>query len=117
MYYPTIVYTAYQSGWWVSWSQFQLTSGERQGTVWSGPQSIAGLTHRQTFTLTLTAMGNLEKQVDQMYMSVDSGRIQKHSEETLAGTGSNPEPPCFKAEMLPMASPCCLMSYPNKAKK
>jgi len=44
----------------------QLTSGERQGTPWTGRQTIAGLTHRdkQPFTLTFTPLDNLELSIN-----------------------------------------------------
>ncbi|XP_049444776.1 uncharacterized protein LOC125896339 isoform X2 [Epinephelus fuscoguttatus] len=42
------------------------TSGERQGTPWTGRQTIAGLTHRdkQPFTLTFTPTDNLESPIN-----------------------------------------------------
>ncbi len=43
----------------------QLSLGERQGTPWTGRQSIAGQTYRdrQPLTLTFTPTGNLESPV------------------------------------------------------
>ncbi|MDF4321764.1 hypothetical protein P3377_24610, partial [Vibrio parahaemolyticus] len=48
------------------WSLSQLTLGERQGTPWTGHQTITGLTHRdrQPFTLTFTPTDNLESPIN-----------------------------------------------------
>ena len=48
----------------------------RQGTPWTGHQTITGLTHRdrQSFTLTFTPTGNLESTVNLTCMSLDCGR-------------------------------------------
>ena len=70
------------------WSLSQRSLGEKQGTPWTGHQSITG-PHRdkrdkQPHTLTLTPKDNLESPVNLTCMFLDGGR---KPERTHAYTG------------------------------
>ena len=75
-------------GCWGGWSLSQLSLGERQGTPWTGRQSITG-PHRdeQSSTLTLSPRVYLESPINLSCMFWGVGRETEYSERTHAYTG------------------------------
>ncbi|MEQ2295347.1 hypothetical protein AMECASPLE_013156 [Ameca splendens] len=62
--------------------------GERQGTPWTGRQSIAGQhTNNHAHTLIHTPKGNLEKPINLTGMSLDCGRKPEYPVRTHTCTG------------------------------
>ena len=64
------------------WSQSQQSLGERQGTPWTGHQSITG-PHNHTHA----PKDNLESPINLTCMFLDSGRKLEYPERTHAYTG------------------------------
>ncbi|MEQ2313103.1 hypothetical protein AMECASPLE_038188 [Ameca splendens] len=60
--------------------------GERQGSPWTGRQSIAGQ-HTNTHTLIHTPKGNLQLPINLTGMSLDCGRKPEYPVRTHACTG------------------------------
>ena len=71
-----------------SWSQSQLTLGERRGSPWTGRQCFTGPTYRdkQPFTLTFTPTVNLESPMNLTLtcMSLDCGRKPEYPDKSHA---------------------------------
>ena len=63
------------------WSFSQRSSGERQGTPWTGRQSITG-PHRDTQPCTLTPKDNLETPINLSCMLLDGGRKPEYPGRT-----------------------------------
>lgn len=95
----------------------KVTSSERQGTPWVGCQSIAELTQRRTTIHTFTTVGNLEKPVNHICISLDCGRKRERYKKAQADTEKTlkvhtkqllfwtPEPYCCEVTMLTTISP------------
>ncbi|MEQ2287803.1 hypothetical protein AMECASPLE_016305 [Ameca splendens] len=92
--------------------------GGRQGTPWTGRQSIAGQ-HRdkqekQPCVHSVISKGNLERPIYLTVMFLDCGRKLENPVKIHACTGENmqtpcrkdPGPSCCKATVLPTAPPC-----------
>ncbi|MED6293265.1 hypothetical protein CHARACLAT_008902 [Characodon lateralis] len=60
--------------------------GERQGSPWTGRQSIAGQ-HTNNHTHSFTPKGNLERPINLTGMSLDRGRKLEYPVKTHACTG------------------------------
>ena len=121
--HPSIFYTRpiRWSGRGGGWSPSQRTSGERQGTPWTGRQSITG-PHRdkQPHTLTLTSKDNLELSINLTCMFFgrweearvpgENPRIHgaEHANSTQKGPSweLNLEPSCCEATVLTTTPPC-----------